>query len=84
MGHRLLILLIAIDHLVFAIITLGSCRRGETISAAVWALEQNGKLQGRFFRPVIDWLFTLIERDHCQVSWLAEKHIYSKPQRTEP
>ena len=81
MGHRLLILLIAIDHLIFAVLTLGSCRRGETISAAVWALAQNGKLQGRIFRPVIDWLFTWIERNHCQVSYESEKHIYTKPER---
>ena len=76
MGHRLLILLIAIDHLIFAVLTLGSCRRGETISAAAWALEQNGKLQGKISRPVIDWLFTWIERDHCQVSCLAEMEMY--------
>ena len=83
MGHRLLILLIAIDHLIFAVATLGSCRRGETISAAAWALEQNGKRQGKISRPVIDWLFTWIERDHCKVSYESEKHMYTTPQRTE-
>ena len=60
----------------FALITLGNCKRGETISAAAWALDQNGKLQGRIFRPFIDWIFTRIERNHCQVSWLSEKHMY--------
>ena len=72
MRHRLLILLIAIDHLALAVITLGYCHRGETISAAAWSLEQNGKLQGKVSRPVIDWLFTWIERDHCQVSYRVE------------
>ena len=74
--QRLLIALIALDHLVLALITLGNCKRGETISAAAWSLEQNGKLQGRIFRPFIDWLFTLIERDHCHVSWLVEIDMY--------
>ena len=77
--QRILIALIAIDHLALAVITLGNCKRGETISAAAWSLEQNGKLAGRIFRPVIDWLFTRIERNHCQVSWLAEKHMYRSP-----
>ena len=79
--QRVLIVLIAIDHMAFVLITLGNCKRGETISAAAWVLEQNGKLQGRIFRPVIDWLFSRIERDHCQVSYESEKHIYSKPER---
>ena len=74
--QRILIALIAVDHLALAVITLGNCKRGETISAAAWSLEQSGKLAGRVFRPFIDWLFTRIERNHCQVSWLAEKHMY--------
>ena len=74
--QRILIALIAVDHLALVIITLGNCKRGETISAAAWSLEQNGKLAGRVFRPCIDWLFTWIERNHCYVSWMSEKHIY--------
>ena len=74
--QRILIVLIAVDHLALAIATLGYCKRGETISAAAWSLEQNGKLVGRIFRPFIDWLFTWVERDHCYVSWLSEKHMY--------
>lgn len=70
--QRILILLIAVDQLVLAVITLGYCKRGETISAAAWSLEQNDKLQGRIFRPFIDWLFTWIERDHCQASYIFE------------
>lgn len=76
MKQRILIALIALDSLALAIITLGYCKRGETISAALWSLEKNGKFMGRIFRPVIDWLFTWIERDHCRLSWLAEKHMY--------
>jgi hypothetical protein len=69
---RLLRILIALDILLFALLTLGSARRNETISAAAWSLEQDGKWQGRLCRPVIDWLLSWLEQDHCAVSWLAE------------
>ena len=75
---RVLIFLIAIGYLCLVLITLGNCARGETISASAWRQEQAGKLQGLIARPVIDWLFTWIECDHCRVSWLAEKHMYKK------
>ena len=77
--QRILIGLIAIDHCGLVLLTLGNCARGETISASAWRQEQAGKLQGRIARPVIDWLFTWIERDHCSQSWLAERHMYRKP-----
>ena len=77
--QRALIALIAMDHLALVLLTMGNCARGETISASAWRQEQNGRLQGRIARPVIDWLFTWIERDHCSQSWLAERHMYKKP-----
>jgi hypothetical protein len=77
--QRILIALIAIDHLVLVVITLGNCYRGETISASAWRQEQAGRLQGRIFRPLIDALFYFIEKDHCSQSWLAEKHMYRRP-----
>lgn len=77
--QRILILAIALDHLALVIITLGNCARGETISASAWRQEQAGKIQGKLARPVIDWLFTWVERDHCYLSWLSEKHMYVRP-----
>ena len=77
--QRLLIFAIAVDHLVLVLITLGNCARGETISASAWRQEQAGKLQGRIARPFIDWLFTWVERDHCNQSWIAERHMYRRP-----
>lgn len=77
--QRFLIFAIAIDHLLLVCATLGNCARGETISASAWRQEQAGRIQGRLARPTIDWLFTWIERDHCQQSWLAERHMYKKP-----
>jgi len=77
--QRILIALIAIDHLALALLTLGNCMRGETISASAWRQEQAGRLQGRIFRPLIDFIFWPIEKDHCSQSWLAEKHMYKAP-----
>lgn len=78
MRQRLLILLIALDHLALAVITLGQCQRGETISAAAWSLERDGKRQGKIFRPLIDWLFSRLQRDHCAAAWRYEKDLYPK------
>lgn len=80
--QRILILLIAIDHLFLVLITLGNCARGETISASAWRQEQNGKLQGRIARPIIDFIFAYVlfmEYNHCSESWSSERHMYKKP-----
>lgn len=78
MKQRLLTVLIALDIFVFALFTLGHCKRGETISAALWSLEQDGKWQGRLMRPAIDALLRWLEPDHCQVSYFSEKDLYPK------
>ena len=72
MRQRLLTILIALDVFVFALLTLGGSKRNETISAAAWSLEVDGKLLGRIFRPAIDWLMSPIEPRHCLTSWLCE------------
>ena len=76
MKNRILIFLIALDHLGLVLLTLGNCKRGETLSAAAWSLEQDGKLMGRIFRPLIDTLFCTIEKNHCAKSWLVQRHMY--------
>ena len=77
MRARLLKILIALDIFAFALLTLGGARRNETISAAAYSLELADKWQGRLFRPLIDRLLCAIERNHCRVSWLAEKDKYT-------
>jgi len=72
MADRLLRILIALEIFVFALLTLGDAKRNETISSAAWSLEQNGKWQGKLFRPLIDWLFSRLEKDHCMKAWLTE------------
>ena len=72
MKQRLLNVLIALDQLAWVIITLGKGYPDETISAAAWRMEQQGKIAGRVFRPLVDLLFLPIEKDHCYKAWLSE------------
>jgi len=76
MKTRLLRILVAADIFAFALLTLGGAKRNETISAAAWSLEQDGKWQGKLFRPLIDWLLGWLEKNHCHKAWLAERHTY--------
>jgi len=77
--RRLLHILIAFDQFIFSLITLGGSWPDETISAACWRLEEEGKLAGKIFRPLIDFLFLPIERNHCYLSYLAEKERSQLP-----
>ena len=71
--QRILNILIAIDQLLWVVLTLGKGYPDETISAAMWRMEQEGKLAGRLFRPVIDAIFYPLERDHCRKSFESER-----------
>ena len=71
MKQRILNVLIAIDQLIYVIITLGRGNPDETMSAAAWRLEQKGHLAGRLFRPLIDALFWF-DKDHCRKSQESE------------
>ena len=73
MKQRLLNLLIAVDQLLWVLLTLGKGHPDETISAAMWRMEQQGKLAGRILRPLIDLLFRPIEKDHCRKSFESER-----------
>ena len=73
MKQRILNLLIALDQLAWVIVTLGKGKPDETISAAMWRMEQEGKLAGRILRPLIDLLFRPLERDHCRLSFESEQ-----------
>lgn len=72
MKQRLIIIIVALDVLAFALLTLGNCKRDETISSAAWSLEQGGKWQGKLFRPIIDWLMKWEGPNHCHRAWLLE------------
>lgn len=77
--RRLLNILIAIDQLVYVLITLGSGFPDETLSSAAYRLEQRGARWGRVWRPVIDCLFRPIEPDHCYQSYMAEVKRLQSP-----
>jgi len=70
--RRLLNLLIALDQLAWVILTLGNGQPDETISAAAWRMEGQGKVMGFILRPLIDFLFRPFERDHCRKAYIAE------------
>jgi hypothetical protein len=75
--RRLLNLFIAIDQLIWVVITLGNGSPDETLSAAAWRLELEGRWQGRLFRPVIDSLALMVtlghDKNHCRKAYRAER-----------
>lgn len=73
MKQRLLNLFIALDQLAWVVLTLGKGSPDETISAAAWRMESQGKLAGRILRSMIDALFWPLERDHCRLSFESER-----------
>ena len=66
------------DIFVLRIVTLGKSRPGETISAASWSLNLDGKWQGRIAVPVIDWLARLVGDDsnHCRRAYEWQINLY--------
>jgi hypothetical protein len=73
---RLLIMFWALDHLVLAVVTLGDCRPYEMISSALFLLKRDGKLIGRVFVPIVDFLLRPLGKDQCEQSYLWQKGIY--------
>lgn len=70
--------LLWLDITVFKIITLGSARPGETISAASWSLLIDGKWQGKVAVPVIDFLARCVGDgpDHCKRAYEWQFNLY--------
>jgi hypothetical protein len=69
--RRLLNLLISLDQFALCLITLGHSNPDWTISASAWRWEQQRKPAGKL-RPLIDWLFSPLEDEHCYKSYLNE------------
>lgn len=78
--RRTLNVLIGLDQFAWVLITLGHGSPDETISAASWRMEQQGKLAGRLMRPFIDFLFLVFETDHCRKAFNAEFRKLQLPQ----
>jgi len=69
--RRILNVLISIDQLFYVLITLGNGNPDETMSAAAYRLEQEGKLGGKIFRPILDAIFWF-DPEHCRLSYETE------------
>lgn len=69
-----------IDVKVFWLVTLGTSKPDETISAASWSLKLDGKWQGGVAVPVIDVLARLVGdgRDHCQRAYDWQIVLYKE------
>lgn len=80
MQRRFLNLLIALDQLVWVIITLGHGSPDETISSASYRGWKSNHPVGKIAKPVIDWMFLPIETDHCYASYMAERKNYQLPE----
>lgn len=76
MIRYILNILIAFDQLVN---TIFGGYPDETISAAAYRGELQGRWAGKIMRPVIDTLFYPIERDHCFSAWLSEYNHSQRP-----
>jgi len=76
-------LLIAFDQFLNVLICNGE--PDETMSSAAYRMEQQGRFWG-FMRPVIDFIFRPLEKDHCRSSYEAEVlRLHSPPEeRTIP
>lgn len=76
--QRLLNIFVALDSLVWVLLTLGKGHPGETISSAAYRAELHGKAFGKT-RPVIDWLLAWLHKDHCQKAYFYAVHKLDLP-----
>jgi len=75
MKRRVLNILIALDRLIYQIVTLGYGSLHDTISSAAYRMEQKGRLVGKLSRPAIDWLFSMLgDKNHCFKSYISAKY----------
>lgn len=78
MKRRILNILIALDQLAWVMLTFGNGMPDETISAALYRMETQGKWAGRLFRPIVDALF-FFDPNHCLKAWCAERSKQQLP-----
>lgn len=81
--RRILNILISFDQFVFSLVTLGWAYPDETISSAVYRYEQKGHRLAIMLRPIIDFLFLPLEKDHCYNSYLSEYNRTHLPKKLE-
>lgn len=72
MKKRILNILIALDQLLFSLLTVGQYPSYHTISGFAYKWERSGSLIGKTFRFCIDLIFLSLRSDHCLESYLSE------------
>lgn len=84
--HWLVQLFIAIDQLANVLVTplSGGAWADETLSSRAYRADRDGKLFGRFWRPLIDVLFSWQKQPpevegHCHGAFLREIARYNSP-----
>jgi hypothetical protein len=84
--HWLLQLFIAFDQLLNVLVTPGSTGAwaDESLSCRAYRMWRDGKPWGRFWMPIIDWLFAWQKRSpeaigHCHWAYLRELQRYNMP-----
>lgn len=70
MKRRLTNLFIALDQFLFCLVTLGHSSPDETLCAAAWRWDVQGKPFG-WLRRVLDTLFWF-DKDHCMNAYISE------------
>lgn len=70
--NRFIHLFVALDQLAWVLITLGDGYPDETISAALYRMELQGKLAGKLFRPLVDLVFQPFQEEHCKKAYRVE------------
>ena len=74
MKKRLLLVLYVFDNLALALLTLGNCKVGETLSSVAWELEFDGRWHGKVLRQAIDGLLWF-DAHHCFEAWRTYQRI---------
>lgn len=69
-------ILLAFDAFAFSMICFGRVYPGEYASSAAYRLDQQGRWQGRVFRPLIDSIFGEL---HCYHSWVMQSEMTQSP-----
>lgn len=80
MKRRVLNLLIALDQLLWVIITLGAGSPDETISSAAYRGWLKDHPVAIVAKPVLDFLFLPFEANHCRESYTAELQNHHLPE----
>ncbi len=81
--RRLKNIALGLDQFGWVLITLGHGSPDETVSAALWRMELEGKRAGRWFRPLLDRALWF-DPNHCRASYESEinrRHLHAHYQQ---